>query len=782
MSGRVAAWVGLTVSACAAHGQVIDFETLPDSTPTSDQQTISDQYGSYGVLFSVVDDLGNPSGYPLIAKAGSPVTAFNSCWADDTPAPGQGLGVSFLTDDTSLGVPVDLVLTYLEPVAAASGVILDIDCRGAGGGPPCEQWTILALNAADSVLATVVVDALAGPPNPECPDAAGAGDAMGVGWFFIRPSADISAIRFHYTGTPSDVGLAFDNISTSNVAGPPSVTVAATADTVCIGESVTLSAQITAGLPPFSYQWQEEIAPGVWSGLGTARTQVVAPSADANYRVRVSDQLLREDTSDPVAVRIVSGESECGTRFLVSSFNTNSIESYGGKVGGFHSQLVPPGSGSLVGPSGLVCGSDGNLYVSSQSNHSILRYDKTTGAFVDVLVPSGGGGLSYPVDLLFARDGSLLVASYGTDQVLRYDGESGAFLGAFVAAGSGGLSGPTGMTWGPDAHLYVASRDNDRILRYDGASGATLGTFVASGAGGLDAPRGLTFGPDGHLYVAEELNDRVSRFDGATGAFLDVFVPAGSGGLDRANDVLFEPGGDLLVVSTDTDQVLSFDRASGSFLRVIGREGLDRPSFLSFPYAEEFTPAFLAHSSVRATDDGVEVIWRTSAEWNVAGFNVLRAEAGGDGFRTVNEALIPAAGRDHEYRVLDRSVWPGRTYVYRLEVVDLSGERQVFALQAITVPAGAAAPTLPVARPNPFGARTTIAFEIAAEGSEAELRIYDAGGRLIRNLLKADLDRGPHHAVWNGRDERGRPVGAGTYFFVLETPGRRLSGRLIRAE
>jgi hypothetical protein len=176
------------------------------------------------------------------------------------------------------------------------------------------------------------------------------------------------------------------------------------------------------------------------------------------------------------------------------------------------------------------------------------------------------------------------------------------------------------------------------------------------------------------------------------------------------------------------------------------------------------------------------VIWRTSAEWNVAGFNVLRAEAGGEGFRRVNEALIPAAGKDHEYRVLDCSVRPGRTYVYRLEVVDLSGERQVFALQAITVPAGAVTATLPVARPNPFGARTTIAFEITAEGSEVELCIYDAGGRLIRNLVKADLDRGEHHAMWNGRDERGRPVGAGTYFFALETAGRRLSARLIRVE
>jgi hypothetical protein len=239
------------------------------------------------------------------------------------------------------------------------------------------------------------------------------------------------------------------------------------------------------------------------------------------------------------------------------------------------------------------------------------------------------------------------------------------------------------------------------------------------------------------------------------------------------------PSAPLIVGSVDTQGTARAVAVAGAYVYVAaGGDGLQ-----ILPTQCELTPVFLAHSSVRATGDGVEILWRTSAEWNVAGFNVLRSDAGGQGFRTVNEELVPAAGRDHEYRVLDRSVWPGSTYVYRLEVVDLSGERQVFPLQEITVPMGVMRlATLPVARPNPFSARTTIRFEIDGGRSAVAVRVYDAGGRLIRNLLEADLDRGAHHVVWDGRDERGRSIGAGTYFYVLETQGRQLSARMTRVE
>ncbi len=73
--------------------QSINFETLPDGTPTTDQQLISDQYvADFGVRFDLVDPITlEVVGSPQIAKVGAPRTAFTACGAD-TPNPGQGVG------------------------------------------------------------------------------------------------------------------------------------------------------------------------------------------------------------------------------------------------------------------------------------------------------------------------------------------------------------------------------------------------------------------------------------------------------------------------------------------------------------------------------------------------------------------------------------------------------------------------------------------------------------------------------------------------------------------
>ncbi len=74
-------------------------------------------------------------------------------------------------------------------------------------------------------------------------------------------------------------------------------------------------------------------------------------------------------------------------------------------------------------------------------------------------------------------------------------------------------------------------------------------------------------------------------------------------------------------------------------------------------------------------------------------------------------------------------------------------------------------------RPNPFNPRTTIPFDLPA-GGRVRLRVYDAAGRCVRTLRDADLPRGRHEAVWDGRDARGRAVASGSYFARLTADGR----------
>ena len=68
--------------------------------------------------------------------------------------------------------------------------------------------------------------------------------------------------------------------------------------------------------------------------------------------------------------------------------------------------------------------------------------------------------------------------------------------------------------------------------------------------------------------------------------------------------------------------------------------------------------------------------------------------------------------------------------------------------------------------PNPFNPQTTIAWEMAVAGS-LRVDIFDASGRMIRNLRNGTAPAGPGRVSWNGRDDSGLQVGAGVYFAHL---------------
>ena len=85
--------------------------------------------------------------------------------------------------------------------------------------------------------------------------------------------------------------------------------------------------------------------------------------------------------------------------------------------------------------------------------------------------------------------------------------------------------------------------------------------------------------------------------------------------------------------------------------------------------------------------------------------------------------------------------------------------------------------------PNPATSSTTIRFESGAS-QPLSLRVFGADGRLIRTLLEGRiLETGTAMDVsWNGRDESGRRVGAGVFFYELRTPSDAASGRLVILE
>jgi hypothetical protein len=70
--------------------------------------------------------------------------------------------------------------------------------------------------------------------------------------------------------------------------------------------------------------------------------------------------------------------------------------------------------------------------------------------------------------------------------------------------------------------------------------------------------------------------------------------------------------------------------------------------------------------------------------------------------------------------------------------------------------------------PNPFTAGTQINYAVPGDGADAiVLTIYDASGRLVRNLHGAPQSPGRRSIFWDGTDRRGTPAPSGVYFCRL---------------
>jgi len=166
---------------------------------------------------------------------------------------------------------------------------------------------------------------------------------------------------------------------------------------------------------------------------------------------------------------------------------------------------------------------------------------------------------------------------------------------------------------------------------------------------------------------------------------------------------------------------------------------------------------------------GILLNWSTEFESDHVGFHVHRATAGRGDYVRVTTRLIVAPG-PYEYR--DAGVTPGATYRYRLEAVDRSGTSEFFGPIEAKAAGAADLPAFMLSQnqPNPFVAErgaTAIAFTLG-EGVHTTLRVFDATGRLVRFLVDAPLDAGPHTVLWDGRNDKGAEAGSGIYYYRLD--------------
>jgi hypothetical protein len=80
--------------------------------------------------------------------------------------------------------------------------------------------------------------------------------------------------------------------------------------------------------------------------------------------------------------------------------------------------------------------------------------------------------------------------------------------------------------------------------------------------------------------------------------------------------------------------------------------------------------------------------------------------------------------------------------------------------------------------PNPFNPTTTFDFTLEA-ASVVNIAVYDVLGHKVRSLLGASMSPGTHSVTWDGRDDNGYQLSAGTYFYRMTTGTNTLTKKMM---
>ncbi|HHE40300.1 MAG TPA: T9SS type A sorting domain-containing protein, partial [Candidatus Cloacimonetes bacterium] len=74
---------------------------------------------------------------------------------------------------------------------------------------------------------------------------------------------------------------------------------------------------------------------------------------------------------------------------------------------------------------------------------------------------------------------------------------------------------------------------------------------------------------------------------------------------------------------------------------------------------------------------------------------------------------------------------------------------------------------------------TTISFSVTQTSSFVTLNIYNIKGQQVKQLISEQLPAGQHSVIWNGKDDNGKFVSTGIYFYKLKTENFEKTRKMI---
>ena len=81
--------------------------------------------------------------------------------------------------------------------------------------------------------------------------------------------------------------------------------------------------------------------------------------------------------------------------------------------------------------------------------------------------------------------------------------------------------------------------------------------------------------------------------------------------------------------------------------------------------------------------------------------------------------------------------------------------------------------------PNPFNPTTKMCYDVPKGGATMTIKIFDAGGRVIRTLVNGHVAAGKKSTNWNGTNDHGNLVSSGIYFCRLQSGAKIMTRKLV---
>lgn len=181
----------------------------------------------------------------------------------------------------------------------------------------------------------------------------------------------------------------------------------------------------------------------------------------------------------------------------------------------------------------------------------------------------------------------------------------------------------------------------------------------------------------------------------------------------------------------------------------------------------------LGSYNIAANGGSCDLAWETADNRPVTGWLVSRYEDGS--IIQLTETPLPETAR----QFVDNEFSEGSEYL--ITALHPYGSRTEFgpyAVENFSAVGEFVRTALLPCEPNPAQGSTRIGFSLA-RGGMATLEIYDVAGRLVRTLLSGEKPEGTSSVIWDGCNNKGRQLGAGTYFYRLQTESGVMTRKML---